>query len=99
MNEAIIEKARQFAQFHFADDGSGHDWWHIDRVRRMALRLAEPGNGAWRALGLAAREGRVIPALPALPNPAAAGAPAPASPGQWSMWGWARRMPMPSRRC
>jgi uncharacterized protein len=21
-------------------EGSGHDWWHVHRVRRMALRLA-----------------------------------------------------------
>jgi uncharacterized protein len=25
----------------FANEGSGHDWWHIYRVWRMALRLAE----------------------------------------------------------
>jgi uncharacterized protein len=22
------------------NEGTGHDWWHVDRVRRMALRLA-----------------------------------------------------------
>jgi len=26
-------------------DGSGHDWWHIERVRRLALRLGA-GEGA-----------------------------------------------------
>ncbi|MCA9524452.1 MAG: HD domain-containing protein [Myxococcales bacterium] len=30
-----------------AGDASGHDFWHIDRVRRMALRLAE-AEGAER---------------------------------------------------
>ncbi len=41
MSEAIIEKVRQFAESHFAGDGSGHDWWHVHRVWNMAKHLAD----------------------------------------------------------
>lgn len=29
----------------FMDEGTGHDWWHIDRVRNLALEIAQ-GEGA-----------------------------------------------------
>jgi len=41
MSHPAIEKTRGFAQSFFADDGSGHDWWHVYRVWQMALNLAE----------------------------------------------------------
>ena len=41
MSEAIIEKVRQFAESHFGDDESGHDWWHVHRVWNMAKHLAD----------------------------------------------------------
>ena len=46
MSERVIEKARKFAQSHFADDGSGHDWWHVYRVWNTARHLAD-AEGAW----------------------------------------------------
>ncbi len=49
MSEAIIEQARQFAQSHFAGDGSGHDWWHVHRVWNMAKHLAN-AEGADRTI-------------------------------------------------
>ena len=49
MSKAIIEKARQFAESHFADDGSGHDWWHVHRVWNMAKHLAD-AEGADRTI-------------------------------------------------
>lgn len=36
----IIEQAERFVQDVHSGDGSGHDWWHIHRVRKMALTLA-----------------------------------------------------------
>ena len=37
----IIQKTGQFVESEFRTEGSGHDWFHIDRVRKMALRIAE----------------------------------------------------------
>lgn len=41
MSPHAVEKARRFAESHFAEDGSGHDWWHVHRVWRMAQYLAQ----------------------------------------------------------
>lgn len=35
-----IARTEAYVREHFAGDGTGHDWWHVDRVRRTALRLA-----------------------------------------------------------
>ncbi|OZM57429.1 phosphohydrolase [Lottiidibacillus patelloidae] len=43
MNE-IIHKAEQFAKEFFLNDSSGHDWYHTDRVRKTALKLAKEEN-------------------------------------------------------
>ncbi|MEX1031455.1 MAG: HD domain-containing protein [Paenibacillaceae bacterium] len=39
-NEMIIAEAEQFVRNKLAHDFSGHDWWHIDRVRNNAVSLA-----------------------------------------------------------
>ena len=36
----ILRRTEQYTREAMEGDGSGHDWWHVDRVRRMALRLA-----------------------------------------------------------
>jgi uncharacterized protein len=38
--EAILRRTEAFVRERMHGEGSGHDWWHVDRVRRMALRLA-----------------------------------------------------------
>lgn len=44
----LVLAAEALIQEKLAGDSSGHDWHHIDRVRRMALRLArEEGADAW----------------------------------------------------
>jgi len=37
----IIQKTALFIASEFATEGSGHDWFHIDRVRRLALRIGQ----------------------------------------------------------
>lgn len=38
-NQEIIQKTEHFILSKFSSEGSGHDWFHIDRVRKMALRI------------------------------------------------------------
>jgi uncharacterized protein len=38
--QKIIAEAEQFVRNKLAHDFSGHDWWHIDRVRNNAVTLA-----------------------------------------------------------
>lgn len=37
--DKIIEQAEQYAKVKLARDFSGHDWWHVERVRRNALAI------------------------------------------------------------
>ena len=39
--EVMIIDAEAWAKRKLGGDSSGHDWWHIERVRRMAVRLAK----------------------------------------------------------
>lgn len=41
----ILERTEAFVRARMEGEGTGHDWWHVDRVRRTALRLAA-GEGA-----------------------------------------------------
>lgn len=42
MHEAsVIEKTKEFVKKTLEKDGSGHDFWHIYRVWKMAKRIAE----------------------------------------------------------
>ncbi|SFK67444.1 uncharacterized protein SAMN03159341_10134 [Paenibacillus sp. 1_12] len=36
----VLDEARRFVRKQLGEDSSGHDWWHIDRVTRMAILLA-----------------------------------------------------------
>ncbi|GJL79740.1 MAG: phosphohydrolase [Nitrospinaceae bacterium] len=47
--DRIIEETRKHVESLFADDGSGHDWWHIYRVWTVAGKLAE-AEGADRTV-------------------------------------------------
>ena len=44
-NRAVLERAEGHVRQLLAGDSSGHDWWHIERVRRSALAIAR-GEGA-----------------------------------------------------
>lgn len=37
----IIEKTREYVRKTLEGEGSGHDWWHIHRVCKNALHIAE----------------------------------------------------------
>jgi len=37
----VIKKTEQFVYDELHSEGSGHDWYHIDRVRKLALNLAQ----------------------------------------------------------
>ncbi|WP_026573195.1 HD domain-containing protein [Bacillus sp. UNC438CL73TsuS30] len=41
MKKQIIEQAETFVQSELAEDATGHDWFHVDRVRRNALFIYE----------------------------------------------------------
>jgi uncharacterized protein len=41
MNNSIIEQTAQHIQQQFANESSGHDWWHIYRVWKTAQRLCQ----------------------------------------------------------
>ena len=41
----ILRRTEAWVRDQMHGEGTGHDWWHVERVRRMALRLAG-GEGA-----------------------------------------------------
>lgn len=41
----MIQKTEQFVKELHSGDASGHDWFHIDRVRKLALKLSEHEGG------------------------------------------------------
>ncbi len=52
-NETII-KTRNFVMQLHANDTSGHDWWHIQRVTQLALQIASKENADSYLVELAA---------------------------------------------
>jgi uncharacterized protein len=49
-----IEQIRQHVKDKFASEGTGHDWYHIERVTRNALHIAEAEGGDLVLVELAA---------------------------------------------
>ncbi|MED3563341.1 HD domain-containing protein [Bacillus xiapuensis] len=41
MKKQIIEQTKKFVQIELGEDATGHDWFHVDRVRRNALYINE----------------------------------------------------------
>jgi len=37
--EEIIDRTAEFVRNKLSGEGTGHDWWHVDRVRLLARRL------------------------------------------------------------
>jgi len=40
-----LVKTERFVRDIFKNDGSGHDWWHVYRVKKYALKIAETEGG------------------------------------------------------
>jgi uncharacterized protein len=45
---AVLERTEQFVRETLANDSSGHDWWHIHRVRANARHIASEEAGCNR---------------------------------------------------
>lgn len=50
----VIDTINELVKNKFCDDSSGHDWYHIDRVRNNALRLQQSEGGDKEVIELAA---------------------------------------------
>ncbi|HKP73994.1 MAG TPA: HD domain-containing protein, partial [Longimicrobiaceae bacterium] len=37
---AVLARTEAHVRQAMSGEGTGHDWWHVHRVRKMALRLA-----------------------------------------------------------
>lgn len=38
--EKILQEVATYVERKLSGEGSGHDWWHIVRVRKLAEKLA-----------------------------------------------------------
>lgn len=45
MQKKIIKETEEYVYQLLKDDPSGHDWWHIQRVRNLAKNIAEKEQG------------------------------------------------------
>lgn len=41
----VLKQTEKYIREHFENEGSGHDWWHIYRVRNMSLKIANIEGG------------------------------------------------------
>jgi uncharacterized protein len=41
----VLKQTEEYVRELFENEGTGHDWWHIHRVRNMALKIAESEGG------------------------------------------------------
>jgi len=41
MNQSILADAEQFVKDNLGHDSTGHDWYHSDRVRKLAVHIAK----------------------------------------------------------
>ncbi len=52
--QQVVDKTEKFIHEIFSIEGSGHDWWHIFRVREMALKIAKIEGGKLFRIEMAA---------------------------------------------
>lgn len=41
----VLKQTGEYVRGLFENEGTGHDWWHIHRVRNIALKIAETEGG------------------------------------------------------
>ena len=46
MSKDLIKKISKNIRLQFLKDGSGHDWWHIDRVWKISKNIAKKEKGS-----------------------------------------------------
>jgi uncharacterized protein len=49
----LIQATQKFVQNALSGEGTGHDWWHIERVRATARALHKAEGGSWPIIELA----------------------------------------------
>ena len=52
--DTVLKKTEEYIRNKFSGEGSGHDWWHIYRVRNLAVRIAAGENANLFVVQLAA---------------------------------------------
>jgi uncharacterized protein len=52
--QEIVDRTATFVRDELYADTSGHDWWHVERVRRMAVRLGREEGADMHIVELAA---------------------------------------------
>lgn len=52
--ETVIQSVEKMIKSQFENEGTGHDWYHIDRVRRVALQIQKNEGGDRLVIELAA---------------------------------------------
>ena len=45
-NEELVAKTAEFVKQKFAEDSTGHDWWHLQRVWKLAKHIAAKEKNA-----------------------------------------------------
>ncbi|WP_346856421.1 HD domain-containing protein [uncultured Draconibacterium sp.] len=50
----LLSQTENYIKDYFENEGSGHDWWHIHRVRNLALKIAESEGGDLFTIEMAA---------------------------------------------
>lgn len=53
MSAQLIAATEQFVKDKLADDPTGHDWWHIARIRNTAKAIHAIEGGDWLTIDLA----------------------------------------------
>ena len=50
----LIDRTADYVKIKLSGDGSGHDWWHVYRVWKMAKRIGQAEGADFLVVELAA---------------------------------------------